>query len=217
MENFWQELIVLNANGVSLMQQGELESAEGSFTRGLRLLQRNVSSIETFVPPLSNTLNSFSLPIFPHKVTTQTSDFVALFGRALVLSGEHLPDASIDQRLTACSGLFLYNLGLTMHMRGLPEGDAKRLAQALQMYTLAWQAIDDTDATYPQIELGLLACANNIAHIHRYYHRIPDVTSCGRWMWQTLQDTSIPKEERSVLMSNALFYKQKDLSSAAAA
>ena len=215
MKNFWQELAALNSKGVVLMQQGKLDCAEASFTQGLRILQCNVNSMEIFVPSRSSSVLSVS--VFSHRMAPLNNDLVALFDRALVFSGEKLPDASTEHRFSAYTGFTLYNLALTLHLQGLLEGNAKSLSRALQMYALGWEALENTGARYMQVELGLLACTNNIAHIHRHYHRISDVTSCGQWIWQRLQDASIPKEERTMLLQNVFFYKQKDLSSAAAA
>ncbi len=210
MEGFLQELIEFNSKGVKMMQEGVLESAECNFTLGLRLLQRNAESIQTFVPPFTGSQNSLSVPVLPNKAIAQDSDFVALFDRALVFSGNELSGTCIDQRLAAYSGFFLYNFALSMHIRGLPEGNAKRLSQALQMYTLAWQALANTGENNMQIELVLLACISNMAHIHRYFHRMSEVHSCGRWIWERLQEANIPAEERSLLMSNAFFFEQKE-------
>jgi hypothetical protein len=209
MEGLLQELIEYNSNGVKKMQEGLLAGAESDFTLGLRLLQRNAESIQTFVPSFTVTQNGLSVPVLPNKAIAQDSDFVALFDRALVLSGNELSDSCIEQKLTAYSGFFLYNFALLTHIRGLPEGNAKRLSQALHMYTLAWQALANTGEANPHVELAVLACISNMAHIHRYFHRMSEVNSCGRWIWERLQQANIPAEERSLLMSNAFFYEQK--------
>lgn len=146
------------------MQQGELESAETHFLRGLRLLQRNLqqNSLKTSVRSWSSAPRVYSAPIFSDKVVIQSSDLVALFNRVLILSCETSTEASSDlTTLTVYSGVFMYNIALTVHILGLREGNAKRLTLALRLYSLAWQAFENRSCT--QIELWVYWLARTIS------------------------------------------------------
>jgi hypothetical protein len=163
-------------------------------------------------------------------------DFFSIYNRALHCSMGHnnsnIPESGLPRSFCRhMSGIFLYNIGLTHHLEALQRGNSQLLAKALDFYSMAHLTFT-TDRTNPlemqaekMLNLGELAIANNVGHIHAYFRNLEETRLCGGELCRRLSTyacvTGISglddDEEYTIFLLNMAFLSMSKLLCAPAA
>jgi hypothetical protein len=169
-----------------------------------------------------------SVSLLEQRVTPLDDEVFIIFNRALLLSPEV---AHVARKSTIFGyllpGVLLYNAGLAHHLQGLHNGDSWELSRALYLYFVAYNTFTDhsTKESPFLLDLGFLALANNIGHIHMNFRSFTKAEVCSEELLRRLSQLlstagdvpSICNEEFKPFFLNVCFSPKTQRLSAPAA
>jgi len=173
-----------------------------------------------------------SIPMDDKHDDSMHDDVFMLYNRALHLAPGVTKVVTREISLyQIMSSILLYNYGLVNHVEGLRTGDSWLLSQALDHYSSAYYIMKASSDHYlPEnaasaLNLGLLAIANNVGHIHAYHCRYTKVWICSDEIMRLLStikpsvsaDGYSLDEEYKLIFINTCFFLEANLSGAPAA
>ena len=212
-----QELLVLNNEGVLLLQQNNFQGAMSCFSRALYL-----SSETTAVSPTggnnetlsSSNADDMMVAGIPLLVTDEPARDVSpehfvLYDRAFAFTSDSYQESDSGKELKVAS-VILYNLALAYHLLGLATGSkqderAKNFQAAIRCYRCSLNMIrDSSSGTDSDIDHGeafsfllSLACLNNLSHVFSRHDRLADAQVCRTMLDCLLDSMTTPAAQPS--------------------
>ena len=198
----YAETMELNVQGILLLQEKRNLEAIAYFNRGLHVIQAFLSRNEESgiqrgaqeiitcatsldclrhgVPHERKRRLLFSVGVFEKARDIVPNEYFSLYDRALHLSAQALTN-SIPTYVSGCLtiAILMYNIGLAYHLEALQKGDPHLLSTAVDSYAFAEAAIETDKTTVLNGNLGSLAIANNVGHIHAYCRNVEGTKVCG--------------------------------------
>jgi len=175
-----------------------------------------------------------SIPLSETRFPSVNNEVFYLFNRSLHLQLDEEDDLEGKDEIYShlLSSVLTYNVGITHHLAGLQKGDSQLLTRALEFYSLVYATLTEQSdwlrKFQSSLDFCLLALANNIGHIHAYFHCFTKAGYCRDDISCRLLAISrssllpdfgslVSPEEYRVLYLNVHFFRESELAYAAAA
>ena len=230
------DTVEMNVKGIRQLQQNNTAEAIKCFNNGLRLVR---PCLDDELPtdgcadakPISSDRLLFSVTLADKQEALESTnnDFFAFYNRALHLSLGDIPLTGVPNVYAhLMAGVLLYNLGISHHLLAMECGDSNSFAMALDFYsmshtTLTTDRTNTLDRHAELLNLGILAIANNVGHIHAYFRNLKETKICGVELCRRLspliygQVVSEKDEDYSVFLLNMTFLSESEILCAPAA
>lgn len=152
-----------------------------------------------------------SIPLRSEYMTAQQDtrpldhSFISMFDRAFCID-----DDCEDEDELMSAVVIMYNMALVNHARGIDRGTNSYLSNALQLYEMALNLLENMSLFPPEAVLLLLALYNNVAHIYSHRYAIQPTRKFLDLLHQVLKDFASPtieEEDYALFYLNALVYE----------
>ena len=212
-----------NAKGLLSLSQGRYDEAARTFRSCLSALhsllieekERHVEMHNMALMPRKPAYGVFPTSLLAESTVNDRSCFF-LYNKAFFIAPlqQQVDDAikTIDEHYF--SAVFLYNLGLSFHLRAETMANTRSddLKKALSMYNMALRFFQGmSEHEEEQSTLLMLAIFNNMAHIHLEFYDMVAFETRISWVSEVLEEGEGNEEqENSFFALNLLFSDQSN-------